>query len=777
MDNKEKNKGTWFLEQLNLYQSANSDSDSVKRNFIIRVNEFETIINSLKNKGNNDPLQHELILGRRGSGKSTLLKRIQIEIDEKSQFSTKYIAVNLAEEQAGIYRLFDLWEQVIEELICKLNLELKLKDFKEFKLEQEFTRYLYQVIHEICSNENKKIVLLLDNFDRIVENFTDDGNLLRETLINYNDIQIIAGSTRMDEHFWQYDKPFYEFFRRHRLEALSSEEINTLINHWSLSLEIPELKDYVEHNRGKIENIRILTDGLPRTLQFFIQILLQNSQLYGYEYLRKVMDNTTPLYQERLNYLTPQLRKIISEMAFIWEACTTKQLVEKCRMESKLISANLKTLIDKGIVEKIETSKRNHLYRISERFFNMWLIITQGNPEQKRKAKWLSIFLENWYDVNDFKKLADEHIHNLKVNKLGYNQALVVSKALSQCKYISIFERDTIIELTENLNDEHNYDNLLELPKKYSIIRKEVGKLIKEKKNQEAIKLILEIENEEDGIKFSLLGDLYFHSNDKKNSEKYLLLAIEKGKLNKTYNLAVLFHQQKKYSEAKKYYLLSIENNNNPDSNFNLGLLFHEQGKVKDAEKYYLEAIRSGNDDALYNLALLYDENENYELSEKYYLLAIEKNDDHAMNNLAIQYYFNNYNKEKSLELIEKYNKINFESKAVQPQIIIEVWNGIFDNLEGRLINDFQENHFENLDLIICQLLIHQQKRLILKLFNNEEFGEELQGRYAILYYVTLILNNLSKENLELKIPPEISVTVNDVISEISERQKKYEYL
>lgn len=775
MDNQSNNKGKWFIEQLNLYQAANSDNESIKGNFIIRKREFESIVNSLKNKNEKDSLQHELILGRRGSGKSTLLKRIQIEIEENPEFNSKYIAVNLAEEQAGIYRLFDLWEEVIEELICKLNLKIKLKDYKEFKLEQEFTRYLYQVIHEICLKEKKRIVLLLDNFDRIVENFTDDGNLLRETLINYNDIEIVAGSTRMDEHFWQYDKPFYEFFRRHRLEALSSDEINMLINHWSETLQIPELKDFVKNNRGKIENIRILTDGLPRTLQLFIQILLQNSQLYSYEYLRKVMDNVTPLYQERLNYLTPQLRKIISEMAFIWEACTTKQLVESCRMESKLISANLKTLIDKGIVDKIETTKRNHLYRISERFFNMWLIITQGNPEQKRKAKWLSIFLENWYDVNDFKKLTDEHIHNLKDNKLGFNQVLVFSKALSQCKYISTLERDTIIELTENLNKESVNNNLLELPKKFKEISKEVSQLMDNKEYNKALVLVNEIENEEDGIKFSLLGDLYYYLNDKRNSQKNLLLAIDKGNKNSICNLAILLDDQKKYSEAIKYYLLAIKNKN-VGAMYNLASLYHNQEKYKLAEKYYLLAIKNGHKDSFYNLALLYNVVGKYELAEKYYLSAIEKGHIEALNNLAIYYYFENCNKEKSLEFIKKHNEINKDLKSTQPEIIIEIWNGIFDNLEERLILNFEENKFLNLELIITELLINQQKSLMLKLFLNEKNGKELQDKYSVLYYVTLLLNNSKENNLELKIPPEIKPTIDEIILEIKERQKFYGY-
>src|SRR5436190_10794308 len=103
------NIGNWFVDKLSLYQSANSDNASIKNNFVVRQAEFEIIISDLKNKTAKDPLQHELVLGRRGSGKSTLLKRIQVEVEENEKLQKKYIAINLPEEQAGIYRLFDLW--------------------------------------------------------------------------------------------------------------------------------------------------------------------------------------------------------------------------------------------------------------------------------------------------------------------------------------------------------------------------------------------------------------------------------------------------------------------------------------------------------------------------------------------------------------------------------------------------------------------------------------------------------------------------------------------
>jgi TPR repeat protein len=923
----------WFLDQLAVFQTANSDYQSVKNNFIIRKTEFSTIIDSIQNKKAKDPLQHELILGRRGSGKSTLLKRIEIEIVENQKLSKKFVPINLAEEQAGIYRLFDLWEQVLEELKIQTKAEISIPDYSAFDDVQAYTRQLYNSIHDICLQSKKRIILLLDNFDRIVENLDDDGSLLRETLINYNDIQIIAGSTRMDEHFWGYDKPFYEFFRRHRLEALSREEIDLLLNHWSDSLEIPILRTFVKDNPGKIENIRLLTDGLPRTLQFFIQIVLQKSETSTYDYLKKTMDNVSPLFQERLNALTAPMRKIVLEMAFIWEACSTKQLVEKARMESKLISANLSTLVDKGLVDKIETNKKQHLYRISERFFNMWLIVTQGNPEQKRKARWLSVFLENWYDANDFKRLTGEHISKLQNGETDWYHALVFSKALSQSKYLTTNERDTIIELTEKIRCKDIRNCMIELPEKFDNISIKIKKYIDEENYTKAIDLVKEIENEADGYKFMFLGFLYaiqqdflkakenFHKAIDKgdfnglyflallfetqekyiDAEKYYLMAIEKGNVNSLYNLALLYNSQKKYIDAEKYYLMAIEKGN-VDSLFNLALLYKNQEKYFDAEKYYLLAIEKGSVNSLNNLAILYEKQEKYADAEKYYLMAIEKGnvnslhnlailykkqekyaeaekyyrlsiekgnisslaslallfetqkkyadaenyyllsvekgnidslnklaflyqnqkkyteaekyyltaiekgntnglnnlallyqnqgkfieaetyylmalekgDESVSNNLAVLYYQANANKRKALKYAQKALEARPDLECKETLLITEIWNGIFNDVENLAIEIIKGENDKVTEELLFDLLVQQQKNLVLRLFQHAEFGTQLQEKYLVLYYVTLLLTSPQDETLRLRIPPELQSTIDEVLEKVISEQKRY---
>ena len=800
-----------------------------------------------------------------------MLKRIEIEVDKK--LNKKYITVNLAEEQASIYRLFDLLLEIIEVLKSRFAFQHTLRDYYEFDNEKEYTAYLFRQIHEFCTTRSKQIVLFLDNFDRIFEIFIDSENLLLKTLINYNDLIIIAASTRMDIQFWQYDNSFYDLFRKHYLEALTIDEIKELLNQWAETANLHEIKKLIADNPGKLHSIRIITDNLPRTIQFFIQLIVQNNYAdEGVDYVQKIMDNVTPIFQERIKHLPLQLRKMVLEMAFIWEACTTKELVEKCKMESKLISANLKTLSDRGVVDKIETDNRNLLYRISERFFNMWLIMTQGNPEQKRKAKWLRIFLENWYDVTTNMKTGTSDAKVSKLKKQIYLHTEIRNKKTSEFEYLAktgddrfipfdlgtIYRVQTIYSEAEkyflsaiergqvaamfNLGNFYVNQNKYAEAEKYYLMAIEKGHIsamynlgvlyanqnmfakaekyylsavgkgdtnsmfnlavlyANQEKFTEAEKYyLLALENENVSAMYNLgnlyaiegklaeaekyyilatenghlnamynLGNLY--ANQRKFSEagKYYLLATEKKHLNAMYNLANLYANQGKFTEAEKYYLLAVENGN-IDAMNNLGIIYYKQDKFADAEKYYLLAVENDNINTMNNLGAMYYNQGKYAKSEKYYLLAIEKNHDNAFYNLASLYYQQNKNKEKALTYISQYEGCE------DLQIIIELWNGIFDNVEKRTLNVVKKEP-DSLLWFIIDLLIHQQKALVSHLFNHPDVGKTLQEKFKVVHYISLLSNKKVDKNLKLKIPPEIKTTIDEVIGYIIEKEKFYGY-
>lgn len=135
--------------------------------------------------------------------------------------------------------------------------------------------------------------------------------------------------------------------------------------------------------------------------------------------------------------------------------------------------------------------------------------------------------------------------------------------------------------------------------------------------------------------------------------EKYYLMAIEGGDVNSMYNVAMLYYEQGMCDLAKKYLLMAI-NKGDVCSMNSMGLLYKHHNNFSSAEKYLLMAIEKGYVESMNNLARLYMEGNKYDLSEKYYLMAIENEDVYSMHDLAIQ-----YSKEKNQELSRYYHIIS----------------------------------------------------------------------------------------------------------------------
>lgn len=753
----------------NFYQSANTDARIIKDSFLIRIHEYEVIMNDIRRNPMNGSVQHYLLLGRRGSGKSTLLKRLQVEIDTDEQLSKTHTAINLAEEQANIYRLCDLLEEIIYELDYR-KVEVEHPEWEDDI--HSYSRELFAAIHSAIEKSGKKVILLLDNIDRIFENLHEEASLLREYLLNYDDIKIVGGSTRMTEHFWKYNKPFYEFFRVLELKPLNSIEIRTLLLNWSERLNLPELKDFVENKPGQLETIRILTDGLPRTLQFFVNILLTHTQETGYEYLRLIMDSVTPLYQERLNTLPPSQRKIVLQMAFIWESAGAKEIAEATKMDNKVISAQLKQLIEKGIAEKIETNTKNHLYRLSERFFNLWLIFTQGSPKEKRRAKWLTIFLENFYSSEELNIIASEHLKTLKDGTINANKAALLTKAYAQSKYISSFLREALITTTLELG---SIDRELksQLPETTTGIFENALELYQKKGLKEAVKKIKEIE-QDDGIRDLWLGILYQVTNNLSEAEKCFYTAITKGMKIASYCLADLYKKQGKYELAEEFYIKADELNFN-DSSFKLAKLYDIQDKYELAEKYYLKAVEQKIPRISVSIAQFYFKYSKFENAERYFKIGIEEKEKGAYFGLAITYYFQNKSKGQILDLIKTEKEFGSweDTNLYGFEIILYAWAGQFEELNIALKNYISKQTYKDFEVIIRSLLVHHQNNIVVKLFYNNELGQELTERFQPLHYAAnLIIKKDS--NTELKIPPELQDTVNKILEEIKQEQRFY---
>jgi len=80
------------------------------------------------------------------------------------------------------------------------------------------------------------------------------------------------------------------------------------------------------------------------------------------------MDSVTSFVPGKIECIASGTTKIVLQMAFVWEAAGAGDLAVVTKMENNVVSAQLKQLAGKGIVEKLDTGGRNHLYRLSNDF-------------------------------------------------------------------------------------------------------------------------------------------------------------------------------------------------------------------------------------------------------------------------------------------------------------------------------------------------------------------------------------------------------------------------
>lgn len=448
-----------------------------------------------------------------------------------------------------------------------------------------------------------------------------------------------------------------------------------------------------------------------------------------------------------------------------------KELAQATRMDNKVISAQLKQLAEKGITERIATSTKNNLYRLSERFFNLWLIFTQGSPADKRKARCLTVFLENFYNEEELIYLATKHFLELKEGKLSPNKAALITKALAQSRFISTVLRDLLIDKTieiENITSDLKH----QIPPTMGNIVEEVKELMLKKNYTKALRLAESIEQVNDEYRDWVLGIVYFHSDDFNMAEKYFLKSFNKGVKVNGVSLGEIYLAQGKEELALQYFEEAQKSGHSV--NYQIGMACIRQGDFPLADKYFSEEILK-NPELSLTIGNSFMSKTHTELGLKYLEIAVNNKIPDSAAELAVFNYLINSNKDLCAELIKKEKTFSDNSSELLliAELFVNLWSGKLDNIQDNFYSILSNGNWERAKIVIPELLIHFQVNLAHQAFVNSEFSNLLQENLAPIYYVVCLFANKGKD-IELQIPPEIKETVDKIIDRIKNRREVY---
>ncbi len=765
---------------MNIYNPANQTRSELIDNYVVRVKEFQEIYRIIKSDDMAHPPSHFLVQGQRGSGKTTLLLRIYYEVKDNPQLSEWLIPVRFDEEQYNIRTLYKLWENIAVYLEDEIDNGFYglLDRMRESFDDKNYDQVCFNILKDKLIAENKKLVLFADNFGDMLNKFqAEEVKRLYQVLAYENLIRIVGASA---VPFWSanIDQSFLDLLKIIQLEELDPNETTNLLLNLGDYYQTRSVKEIVHKEKGRVEALRRLTGGIPRTIVLLYEIFIDNESGDSFRDLEAILDRVTPLYKHRMDDLSPQQQEIVHAIAMSWDAVGVRDIALETRMESKAVSAQLKLLEMGRVVSKIKTNIKNHLYQLNERFFNIWYLMRYGRKKDRNRVLWLVRFLENWCSSEELVLRAENHLRALQKGSMYEKHALFMTEALSHTDIPEDLQYLMIRE-TRRLLTEKNQELLEELSKSDRELYNAFAHHYAEKNYDKALKNLLEIRNKNDFVN-GMLGFLYeIHLGDSKKAEQFYLKAIEMGNTSMIFNLANLYESDRRdYVNAEKYFLMASQNNNDK-ALARLGLMFeHKLNDFKKAVKYYNQGIKAGNSECMNNLGLFYQNiYKDYEKAEKYYTMSSKKGNIDALNNLAWLYFIRKERKSAALSLL---NQVGDKSKELTNAYVwsmVLLWNNKFD-LAISKSQEFIDNEkvitnfSRGIQPYLMMLIAKKQYDYIYSLFRRNKFN--IRDKYKPIYYALMYFLRESKPDEYIRMGSEIKQTVDEIIEQINQMQTDY---
>ncbi len=398
------------VQRIALYDPLQLDEASFKHSFIARQKELTRMLQRIHeacNEANSHAL-HTLIYAHRGMGKTTLLRRISIAVNEDDALKKQWIPLNFREDQYNLASLDQLWESCADPLAgwCEANGDMENADHLDALVDSHSNCNYLDEITQICNLHNRRLLLLIDNLNLILDNLTEQEQWqLRGVLQKKNGPLLIACTASMPSQLSDEQSALFEFFRMQQLQPLKELELIDCLKR--IARRRGQLGEKVlqeiNDNPERVKALHRLCGGNPRTLMIIylaLEALIKVTHDQTFQHLlNEVLENVTPLYKARTEELAPQQRQIIDAIALHWDPINLASIAEITRLKKSSVSSQLKRLEKNGIVALSGTYQGKSLYQLAERFYNIWYLMRNGSRRHQRKLIWFSNFFTAYYSL------------------------------------------------------------------------------------------------------------------------------------------------------------------------------------------------------------------------------------------------------------------------------------------------------------------------------------------------------------------------------------------
>ncbi|MFP9117169.1 hypothetical protein ACLI08_05215 [Flavobacterium sp. RNTU_13] len=583
--------------------TGNKTKESLVGGFVVRTGVFNRIYKEVRtSKG----FRHEnyLIIGQRGAGKTTLLYRLKYAFEDDAKLMATVIPIMFSEEQYNLLDLYSLWQGVADYLeefpgfdtlpeeISTINLAYSEREAKAF-----------EILQNRLLATGKTVTLFIENIDVFFKKLGKEGQArFKSVLVDSSPVRLICSSTVYFESVSSPKELFHDFFEIIELRGLSKTESSKLLYQLAGQFkQLEKIKIIITNHPKRLESLRRLTGGNPRIISYLFQIFLDNENGKAIIDLYKLLDDITFLYKAELDQLSPQQQRVIDSIARNWDAISTKEMSVKTGIEGKQISSILNVLEKNQVIEIVPTKTKNNLYRLKDRFLNIWYLMRFGRNHERADVVWLVRFYDVWCDQTELSNHINEHIKNLKNGQYDVGAALDMGNVFLSCANVPGHVKYDIYKTTKSILPLHK---IKELKLSRSVIYDSLRGLVEDKKFDEAIEVLNGLNPVEKY--YDIASWVYYMKGDLDKSVDLLVRLYDiKPSGDLAMQIAGLYETQSHYNKSIQYYKLAISDQI-WEAYYHLGTISYNNGNLEEAEDYFLSGINNGVDKCYNSLAAVY---------------------------------------------------------------------------------------------------------------------------------------------------------------------------
>jgi tetratricopeptide (TPR) repeat protein len=391
---------------LSRFTPSSMKPETLEAIFVQRHELVKDLIEAIKESALTKNKHFRLLIGGRGMGKTHTISLIYHRLAKDEEIEDKLLIAWMREEEWGVSSFLDLLLRIFRAL------EKVYPEKYKAKLEQEI-KAIYQMSSDVAEHkaeqllrefvDDRTLLLLMENLDDIFNGLGDIGQQqFRACIQNYSFITILATSQRLFNGVKQKNAAFYGFFYPQYLEQLELDEVIGLLKRIAKVQGDKDLESFIASSTGRdrIRAIHHLAGGNHRVYVIFAEFLTRQSLDDLLEPFMQTLDELTPYYQARMQWLSPQQRKIIDFLCDRRHPITVKEIAQYCFITHQTASSQLKDLREKGYV-RVEAIGRESFYDLQEVLMRYCLDV------KKQRGEPISLFIDFlrcWYTKDELQE-------------------------------------------------------------------------------------------------------------------------------------------------------------------------------------------------------------------------------------------------------------------------------------------------------------------------------------------------------------------------------------